>query len=109
MKIEMESHEEIEKEIEKLSISTFNVRSKQLGTKEVSEQRGVCARYLVGRFVLAARVAAIEVHEHPEVYKLQLPMADVKQPKFYDLAPVICNGNKSKGYNKICPRDGKPG
>ena len=77
--------------------------------KMESERLGVCAYYIVGEFVTDARAAACEILQCPEVYKLQYPMEDASNPNFYELAPVMCYGDKSKGHNKICPRDSKPG
>lgn len=52
---------------------------------------GVAATYLVNVFPpLATRAAA------------------KKNPNFYEICPHFAHGEQGLGYNKICPRDGKP-
>ena len=74
-------------------------QERQKTPKDKSERLGVCAQYIVDEFVKDARAAASEILECPEIYKLRSPMEDANNP----------NGDMSKGHDKICPRDGKPG
>ena len=95
--------------------SEFRARKRVQGSQEFrvrkdrSERLGVCAQYTVGEFVKDARAAASVILKCPEAYELRSPMEDVNNPNFYELAPVMCYGDKSRGHSKICPRDGKRG